>query len=148
MFPRGLVIAIVVGVLAGGIFGAIFIKLNDPTQLVFVEGPSLSIVTEKIDFNLDEDITIRLVNSGTVPLQFSDKINGLKITGMDGTLLYTLPEPHLRPAIEPKEEVLISWNQIKNDGDKVLHGRYKITSKAFDNDENVIQKSITINILK
>ncbi len=51
MVPRGLVIAIILGVVAGGAFGLFFVKIDNNTQLEFVEGSSLSIVTEKTDFD-------------------------------------------------------------------------------------------------
>ena len=148
MVPRGLIIAIVVGVLAGAILGIFLQNQKNQEQLVFEEGPSLSIVTEKIDFMIGEKISIRIVNSGTVPLRFSDTSYGLEITGLDGRLIYSPVSAQVISVLEPKQEVSLEWDQIKNDEDSATSGTYKITSKAFDNTEESIEKSITINIHK
>jgi len=50
LIPRGLIIGICVGITAGAILGVTLIETKTTTQLVFTEGSSLSIVTEKIDF--------------------------------------------------------------------------------------------------
>ncbi|MFB5614624.1 MAG: hypothetical protein ACE5RI_05925, partial [Candidatus Nitrosomaritimum yanchengensis] len=89
MSSKTLIGFIIVGVLAGLIFGLYLIDVKNTNQLVFVEGPSLSIVTEKFDFKKGEQIKIRLINSGTIPLSFSDSSYGLRITGLSGMLMYT-----------------------------------------------------------
>ena len=141
-----------VGVIAGFLFGVYLIDVKTTSQLVFEDGPSLSIVTEKLDFKKGEEINIRIVNSGTVPLTFSDSSYGLRITGLSGMLMYTPAnfqkskfEVH---SLDPNEEVKFVWNQIKNDGDFILEGLYKIHSKGFDPDNNKIEKSTTITIWK
>ncbi len=137
-----------VGVLAGAILGVIFVDFKNPNELNFIQGPSLSILTEKTDFKKGETITIRIINSGSVPLTFSDASYGLKISGLDGTLLYSPISVQVISILEPKEEKSFNWDQIKNDGDSMLEGTYKISSRGTDNLEKTIKKSITINILK
>ena len=56
MIPRGLVIAMSIGVIASVIFGLIFVDLKKPNELNFVEGSSLTILTEKKDFDKGEKI--------------------------------------------------------------------------------------------
>lgn len=148
MYPRGLIIAICVGVLAGAILGITIIEMKNTSQLVYVEGPSLSIVTEKTDFKKGENISIRIVNSGTTPLTFSDASYGLKITQLDGIETFSPVSAQVISVLEPKTEITFVWDQIKNDGDKALHGVYKISSSGFDPDQKTIKKSITINIFK
>ncbi len=148
MLPRSLVIAILIGVLAGGIFGAFFINLQDFNHLEFVEGPSLSIITLKTDYELGEEIEIRIINSGTQVLTFSDASYGLKITGLDGRELYSPISAQVISKLEPKQEMIFVWDQIKNDGDPLQRGTYKITSRANDAQEKTVKKSITINIYK
>ncbi len=148
MLPRGLIIAILVGVVAGGIFGAFFVNLQDYNHLEFVEGPSLSIITLKTDYELGEDIEIRIINSGTQVLTFSDASYGLKITGLDGRELYSPISAQVISKLEPKQEMTFVWDQIKNDGDPLQRGTYKITSRANDAQEKTVKKSITINIYK
>ena len=148
MIPKGLTIAVSVGVIAGGVFGIIFVDFKNTNQLVFVEGPSVSIVTEKIDFKKGEPIKIRIVNSGTMPLTFSDTSYGLRITQLDGIELYSPMSAQVISVLEPKDEVSFVWDQIKNDGDSALHGTYKIVTKAMAENQNEVKKSITINIFK
>ena len=140
--------AICVGVVAGAILGVIFIDSKNPNELNFQQGPSLSILTEKTDFKKGEIIKIRIINSGSVPLTFSDASYGFKISGLDGTLLYSPISAQVISVLEPKEEKSFEWDQIKNDGDSVLQGTYKISSSGMDNLEKTIKKSITINIYK
>jgi len=148
LIPRGLILATSVGIVAGAILGVIFVDSKNPNELNFQQGPSLSILTEKTDFKKGETITIRIINSGSVPLTFSDASYGLKISVLDGTLLYSPVAAQVISVLEPKEEKSFEWDQIKNDGDSMLEGTYKISSSAMDNLEKTIKKSITINIYK
>ena len=50
--------------------------------------------------------------------------------------------------LQSHEEVIFSWNQLKNDGSSILEGTYKITVKANTIDDKIIEKIITINIFK
>ena len=102
MFARSLVIFVGIGIISGLAFGVYLIDVKNTSQLVFVEGRSISIVTEKLDFKKGEEIKIRIVNSGTIPLVFSDASYGLRITGLSGILMYSpsSSEPlisHLEP---------------------------------------------------
>ena len=47
MFPKGLILAILVGVISGPIIGIFLYEFGIEEQLVYVDGTSLSIVTEK-----------------------------------------------------------------------------------------------------
>ena len=152
MSSKTLIGFIIVGAVAGLVFGMYLIDVKNTNQLVFVEGPSLSIVTEKFDFKKGEQIKIRLINSGTIPLSFLDSSYGLRITGLSGMLMYS-PEKFEDSTsnaylLNPKEEVEFVWDQIKNDGDLILEGLYKIHFKGFDPDSNKIEKSTTITIWK
>jgi len=146
--PRGLIIAISVGVLAGLTLGFFVNYQSNNEQLVFHLGPSISIVTEKIDFELGEQIYIKIVNSGTVSLTFSDASYGLKVTGLDGVLYYTPIAAQVISTLEPKEEKTFVWNQKRMDGSDSLEGIYKIVVEGFDHENNKVKKSITINVLK
>ena len=146
--PNGLVIAILVGMLAGLTLGFFVNSQFNHDQLVFQEGYSISIVTEKTDFELGEQIYIKIVNSGTIPLTFSDASYGLKITGLDGMLYYTPMAAQVISTLEPNEEKTFVWEQKKMDGSDSLEGRYKIMVEGFDHDNNKVKKSIVINVLK
>ena len=146
--PRGLVIAILVGMLAGLTLGFFANSQSNDEQLVFQLGPSISIVTEKIDFELGEQIHIKIINSGTIPLTFSDASYGLKVTGLDGVLFYTPMAAQVISTLEPKEEKTFVWNQKRMDGSDSLDGIYKIVVEGFDYENNKVKKSIVINLLK
>lgn len=152
MSSKSLIIFVSVGLIAGLVFGLYLIEVKNTSQLSFVEGPGLSIVTEKFDFKKGEEVKIRIINSGTIPLKFSDSTYGLEITGLSGILIY---EPEIIQGngldayfLEPREEIVFVWNQIKNDGDSALEGLYKITSKGYDLEDDKIEKSTTITIWK
>jgi len=134
--------------MASVIFGLMFNDFKKPNELNFVEGSSLTILTDKINFYKGEKIQIKIINSGSTPITFSDASYGLRITGLDGRLLYSPISAQVISILEPTEEIIFQWDQIKNDGDPVLEGTYKITSSGLDNDNKTIKKSITINIFK
>ncbi|MGH1567849.1 MAG: hypothetical protein ACRBBZ_01380 [Nitrosopumilus sp.] len=148
MLAKSLVIFIGIGVIAGLGFGVYLIDVKNTSQLVYVEGPSVSVVTEKSDFKIGEEIKIRIVNSGTVPLTFSDSSYGLRITGLSGILMYTPVSTQVISYLDPGDEVEFSWDQIKNDGDTALEGLYKISTKGVDAQENAVEKSTTVTIWK
>ena len=146
--PRGLLIAILIGMVAGLVLGVFEIFQYNHEQLVFQEGYSISIVTEKTDFELGEQIHIKIVNSGTIPLTFPDASYGLKVTGLDGVLYYTPMVAQVISTLEPKEEKTFVWNQKRMDGSDSLEGIYKIVVEGLDHENNKVKKSIVINLLK
>ena len=146
--PRGLIIAILIGMVSGLVVGVFENFQYNHEQLVFQEGYSISIVTEKIDFELGEQIHIKIVNSGTIPLTFPDTSYGLKVTGLDGVLYYTPMAAQVISTLEPKEEKTFVWNQKRMDGSDSLEGIYKIVVEGFDHENNKVKKSIVVNLLK
>lgn len=148
MFVKSLVIFVVVGIAAGLAFGIYLIDIRHAGQLVFVEGPSLSVVTEKSDFKKGEQVKIRIVNSGTVPLKFADESYGLHITGLSGVLMYAPQGLDMELYLDPRQEVEFVWSQIKNDGSQALEGLYKIHSRGQDPQGEKVERSTTITIWK
>ena len=148
LLAKSLVLFIGIGVIAGFSFGVYLIDVKGNSQLVFVEGSSISVVTEKSDFKKGEEISIRIVNSGTTSLTFSDTSYGLRITGLSGILMYAPSTTQVISNLEPGDEIEFSWNQTKNDGDTALEGLYKISAKGVDKQENNVEKSTTVTIWK
>jgi len=148
LLAKSLVLFIGVGLISGLAFGAYLFDIKNTSQLVFVEGPSISIVTEKFDFKKGEEIKIRIVNSGTTPLIFSDASYGLRITGLSGILIYSPVAAQVISHLEPGDEIEFSWDQIKNDNDAALEGLYKISAKGVDEQGNQVEKSTTVTIWK
>ena len=148
MLAKSLVIFIGVGLIAALGFGIYLIDVKSTSQLVFVEGNSISIVTEKFDFKKGDEIKIRVINSGTTPLTFSDASYGLKITGLSGILMYSPVAAEVISLLEPGEEIEFSWDQIKNDGNTTLEGLYKISANGMDSSGNKVKRSTTVTIWK
>ena len=134
--------------IAGLAFGIYLIDVKNTSQLVYVEGAGISVVTEKFDFKKGEEIKIKIINTGTVPLTFSDASYGLRITGLSGILMYTPTSAQVESELKPNDEVEFSWDQIKNDGDDVLEGLYKISAKGFDPIGDKVERSTTVTIWK
>jgi len=148
MVPRGLILALLVGLVAGPVFGIILYQTDTHEQLVFVDGSSISILTEKIDFDLGEEISIKIINSGTTDLTFSDTSYGLEIKQLDGIVVFKPLSSQIISTLNSHDEIEFSWDQLKNNGEQILEGSYKIMSVGFDDNKNIIKKSIIINILK
>ncbi len=148
MVPRGLILALLIGLVAGPVFGIILYQTDTHEQLVFVDGSSISILTEKIDFDLGEEISIKIINSGTTELTFSDTSYGLEIKQLDGIVVFRPLSSQVISTLNSHDEIEFSWDQLKNNGEQILEGSYKIMSVGFDDNKNIIKKSIIINILK
>ena len=125
VLTKSLVIFIGIGIVAGFAFGVYL-----------------------IDFKQDELIQIKIINSGTNALTFSDSSYGLKITGLSGILMYSPISTQVISILDPGDEIIFSWDQIKNDGDIALDGVYKISVKGMDVDGNNVEKSPTVTIWK
>ena len=148
MFPRSLIFAIVLGVVAGPIFGIILYEYGVEEQLVYVDGTSLSIVTEKINFKLGESISIKIINSGTDELKFPDTSYGLVIKQLDSIPIFLPVSAQVISKLDSHDEVSFVWDQMKNNGEPILEGTYKITSKAITLDGNIIEKIVIIHVFK
>ena len=98
--------------------------------------------------NTDELIQIRIINSGTNELTFSDSSYGLKITGLSGILMYSPVSTQVISTLDPVDEIIFFWDQIKNDGDIALEGVYKISATGMDPYGNNVEKSTTVTIWK
>jgi len=149
LIPKGALIGLGSGIIIAVISGIFLSSLaNQVPALVYVDGPSLSLITEKTNFKIGENIVIKIVNSGTVPLTFSDSSFGLRIIGLDGRILYSPQSIQVISILQPKEEKMFVWDQTKSDGDKIIDGRYKIVSSTIQDDGKRLEKSLTINVFK
>ena len=148
MFPKGLLFAIILGVVSGPIFGIILYEYGVVDQLVYVDGTSLSIVTEKTNFTLGEPVSITIVNSGTDELKFPDASYGLIIKQLDSIPIFSPTAAQVISNLDSHEDVTFVWDQIKNNGDQILEGTYKITSKAITLDGSIIEKIVIIHVFK
>ena len=140
---------VIVGVVAGLAFGVYLLDMKNTNQLVFVDGPSISIVIEKTDFKKGEEITFKIVNSGTVQLRYHNHTLGLKITDLAGIeIVAWVNTPAEELQLEPRAELVRVWSQNKSDGEPVLEGLYKIHVMAYDEQQNWVKDTATITIWK
>jgi len=139
----------IVGVIGAGVLGAYLSEISNQLPiLVYQNGPSLSVIPEKINYHLGEPVHIRIINSGTTPLTFSDSSYGLRILALDGTIIYSPISAQVVSILEPKEEKTFVWNQTKTSGTKVFEGRYQIISSTSSSMGNMLEKSVTINVVQ
>ncbi|WP_268541714.1 hypothetical protein [Candidatus Nitrosotenuis cloacae] len=146
MFPKSLVIAVLSGIVASASLGTFFITLNMQQQeLEFVDGPSVSILADKIDYKLGEKVVITVVNTGTSKISFQAEMPSLRIRALDGTVFFSTSFGGL--ALEPGQQHVFEWNQLKNDNSQILEGRYVIDSFAYGDGEQ-LGDSATVNVHK
>ena len=62
--------------------------------------------------------------------------------------MYSPQSAQVISTLDSRDEIIFSWDQIKNDGDVALEGVYKISTKGMDVDGNDIEKSTTVTIWK
>ena len=148
MIPKSLSIFIAFGVVSGFAFGSYLIDLKNTNELIFVEGTSLTVFTDLADYKLGDNINIRIINSGSVPITFSNTAYGLEITGLSGKLLFNPDSEQVLTTLEPHAEIQFVWNQTKNNGEQVLEGVYKVSAQGTVPGGNNIKKSTTITIWK
>ena len=108
----------------------------------------MSIVTEKIKFKLGESISIKIINSGTDELKFPDASYGLVIKQLDSIPIFSPVSAQVISKLDSHDEVSFDWDQMKNNGEPILEGTYKITSKAITLDGNIIEKIVVIHVFK
>ena len=149
MIPKGATIFVIVGVIGAGMLGAYLSEVSNQIPiLVYQNGPSLTVIPDKINYHPGESVHIRIINSGTTTLTFSDSSYGFKILALDGTIIYSPISAQVISTLEPKEEKTFVWNQTKTSGTKVFEGRYQITSSTTSDTGNLLTKSVTINVVQ
>lgn len=149
MIPKGATICFVIGVVGAGMLGAYLYQISSQTPtLVYENGPSLTVIPDKINYRMGQEVHIRVINSGTVPLNFSDSTFGLKIRGLDGTIIFSPPTTSQESTLSPHQEKVFVWNQTKTGGGRIFEGRYKIESETSNISGSQIKNSVTINIFQ
>ena len=149
MIPKGATVFFIVGVIGAGMLGAYLSEVSNQLPiLVYQNGPSLTVIPQKINYHLGESVHIRIINSGTTPLTFSDSSYGLRILALDGTTIYSPVSAQVISTLNPRDEKSFVWDQIKTDGSKIFEGRYQIISSTSLAAGNVLTKSVTINIVQ
>lgn len=141
MIPKSLIISVSIGVGAAAVLGLYLSGLNSP-QIAFVEGPSISIYSDKQDYKIGEPIQIQIINTGTSELANPS----LQVRALDGTVFFSTSFEGVK--LGPKQKYYFEWNQQKNDNSKIIQGRYVAESFAHDQNNNLVKDSFTFNVLQ
>ena len=103
------------------------------------DGPSISIVTEKSNFKEGEEVRFKLVNTGTVPLYYTDTSYGLSIRDLSGPPSGAYMAGAQEVELWPGEEIEFVRN--------LSEGTYEISVKMYSK-QGPAQSSTTITISK
>jgi len=147
MTPNSLKIALFVGMAGGVITALVLADVRTDWTAGHVAGPSLTVLTDEADYKKGEPVSIRIVNSGSVPIRFSDTSYGLQITGLAGMPIFS-PDASgtARPPLEPGGVRLLVWDQTDYNGEQVFDGIYKISVHGLDPDSNRIGGTATVSV--
>ena len=167
---RSLLAFVGIGIVSGLALGIYLLDARSITHTgaldspaVQIEGPAISIIPSKMSFDLGEQVTFRIVNTGTVPLHSEDGMFGSTITGLSGIPIYTFGIQDIAAhganlahadgqeapmstqstqsseqapggmswiLLLPGDEIQISWDQTRHDGESVQAGLYKASIRA------------------
>ena len=97
-------------------------------MLFYGQGALLGITTHTDMYKQGEMISIRAVNTGTVPLG-GDTPWEFRVTGLSGMVMYNTSWSDM--TLEPGEYHTLVWNQTKNDQSQALEGLYRISIRGL-----------------
>ena len=135
MLSRTLLLFVGIGVVAGLAFGVYLLDIKNAGQPEFVEGPSVSVLTERSDYESGEIVSIRIINSGTVPLSFTNTAFGWMVTDLSGVVVHSPYAGRAVTVMGPGGEASATWDPLNESG--ISEGIYKISSGGWHGDEYV-----------
>lgn len=185
MVAKNLLAFVGVGILSGLVFGLYLLEEKDgyfgfKDTAMRVDGPSISVIPTERIFDEGEQITFRIINSGSIPLYSEKGSYDATVTGLSGILIYTfgvqdvilqknqtqqtvlhanmqqlsdieskaeetrITNGPLKPdtipydssssttqqILLPGDEIHMSWNQTRQNGESIQAGVYKINIQA------------------
>ena len=131
---------------ASGLLAGLLLMDATGGNIQYVEGPSITVETDRRDYHRGDAVTAVIVNSGSVPLA-SDDSWSFRVTGLSGMLMYEAAIPEAK-MLEPGLRDSMTWDQTKTDGDAALEGLYRITVEGHGPDGQVVQDWVTFSIWK
>lgn len=132
------------GAIAGLVAGLILVNMSEQ-ELSYGQGALLGITVDSERYKQGEPISIRAINTGTVPLG-DGKSWEFRVAGLSGVLMYNTSWAHV--ALEPGEDHIQVWNQTKNDQSQVLEGLYRISVRGWGPAGEEAADTIVITIEK
>ena len=131
---------------ASGLLAGLLLMNTSGGGIVYVEGPSITVDTDRRDYQRGDLVTAVIVNSGSVPLE-SDGSWGFRVTGLSGMLMYEAAGSGA-DVLEPGMRTTVMWDQVKDDGDAALEGLYRISVEGYGPEGGSIRDSATFSIWK
>ena len=127
----------------GGLVAGLMLMDMSGQELSYGQGALLGITTDNDRYRQGEPVSIRVVNTGTVPLG-GDTSWEFRVAGLSGMLMYN--EIWADMVLEPGEDHTITWNQSKNDQSQILEGLYRISVRVSDMSGEEAVDTIVITI--
>jgi len=147
LIPPGLAVAVAAGVAAAAALGLALSPLPRDGATVYVEGPSLSLASERPAYGAGEAVLLTLTNTGSVEIHFGGASHyGLSVSRLDGAPVYGAPAREASGPLGPREAVEIAWGQVRQDGTAAHPGTYRISSEGASADGEAARASITVDI--
>lgn len=131
---------------AAGLAAGLALMGMDRNELIYAEGPSIGIVTDKSDYGRGESVHIRVVNTGTVQLE-SPNMWDIRVSGLSGMLMYSDAGAG-GSTLAPGADYVLVWNQTQNDGDAILEGVYRISARGAAVTGEAVHDWVTISVWK
>ena len=114
-------------------------------ELSYGQGALLGITTDSQRYKQGEPVSIRAINTGTVPLG-DGRSWEFRVAGLSGVLMYNTSWVHV--PLEPGEDHTMVWNQTKNDQSQALEGLYRISVRGWGPAGEEATDTIVITIQK
>ena len=131
---------------ASGLLAGLLLMDTSGGGIVYVEGHSITVNTDRSDYQRGDLVTAVIVNSGSIPLE-SDGSWGFRVTGLSGMLMYEAVGDG-EGVLEPGMRTTMTWDQVKADGDAALEGLYRISVEGYGPEGDPIRDSATFSIWK
>lgn len=131
---------------ASGLLAGLLLMDTSGGGIVYVEGLSITVNTDRRDYQRGDMVTAVIVNSGSVPLE-SDGSWGFRVTGLSGMLMYEAVGDG-EGVLEPGMRTTMTWDQVKDDGDAALEGLYRISVEGYGPEGAPTRDSATFSIWK
>ena len=139
-----LIVFVLTGAIAGLAAGVVLLNVSEQ-ELSYGQGALLGIAADSERYKQGEHISIRAINTGTVPLG-DGRSWEFRVAGLSGMLMYNTSWTHV--TLEPGEDHILVWNQTKNDQSQALEGLYRISVRGWGPADEMATDTIVITIEK
>ena len=118
------------GVISGLLFGVYLVGIKAMDNVTYVDGYSLSIITDKSTYEPDDVVEIRIINTGTHTLDFSNVVYGFYVTDL---LNITILTPSYDCATDDtSQDIITESNIIECIADSLSYAGITVVEPEFD----------------